>query len=382
MNDYYGILGVNRDSSEAEIKKAYRQLARKLHPDIAGHSKENEEQFKKVQNAYEVLSNSEKRQMYDMGHDPLSPNSGASPFGFGADFGFAGGSIFEDVINMFSGGAGTNTRNHHSDQGRDVLKSIKITLEEAIFGVNKTIAVNLDVGCEACEETGSKSKSKAVTCATCRGQGVVIQVRQTVLGHMQTQSTCPTCKGRGDTIVDPCDSCRGLGVVVAREKIDVEIPKGVRTGNRIAVKNKGNKGSRGGASGDLYLEVSVREDETFSLSKNDLLCKLEVPLTTALLGGEAMVKTFDGDKIITIDSNTAFGNVKRIANLGFPTNVNSENRGDIKVFIEVIMPSKLNKNERDLVQKLGESLKDSKHKYQLQNIENGGFFDRLKKVFI
>lgn len=384
MKDYYSILGVSRNATDAEVKKAYRKLARELHPDVAGSDSADEERFKDVQNAYEVLSNAEKRQLYDNGIDPLSPNASASanPFGAGFNFDF---SNLNDIFDMFgghaSGGFAGSRGSKPSNRGKDVLKRLKITLAEAVFGTEKTLSIDLSVNCDTCDGSGSKTKQPPQTCPTCQGHGVVISVQRSMFGQIQQQSTCPQCRGGGVVIADPCTSCGGQGIMVSRKKVDVTIPKGVHPGNRIIFEGKGNKGPLGGASGDLYIEIAVRDHEVFSVNGSDLVCKLEVPLTAALLGTTVEIDTLDGKESLEIPAGTSFGTTLILDDLGIPTAVRSDVRGKLKVFIEVLFPTKLNNKEKELVLSLSQQLKDGKHKYSLENIENGGFFSKLKKVF-
>jgi molecular chaperone DnaJ len=386
MKDYYKILGCDRNSSEAEIKKAYRRMAREMHPDLAGDTPENQEAFKEVQNAYAVLNDPQKKAVYDQGVDPLDPNAARSPFGGGFG-GFSGGGFdfgdINDIFDMFTGGSSrSNSRTRQTtNKGEDVLKSLKLDLAEAIFGCEKTIIANLNVACGTCAGSGSKSKAGKKTCGTCNGAGQVMTVQQSLFGQIRQQMVCPECHGSGSTVSDPCVDCQGQGVMVSREKLDLTIPKGVRHGNRIRYSGMGNAGLQGAESGDLYLEIRIKEDEIFEITGNDLLCKIQLGLTTALLGGSFEVDTFDGKQTIAVDPCTSFGSIITLSGLGLPTNVRSETRGNLKVFVEVNFPNKLSKKEVSLIEELGKGLKDDKQKYKLENLQKGGFFNKLRKVF-
>jgi molecular chaperone DnaJ len=382
VKDYYSILGVSKSATEAEIKKAYRQKARQLHPDHGG----DEEMFKELSNAYEVLGHADKRALYDRGHDPLSPNSGGggSPFGFGGggSFNFDFGNL-NDIFDMFTGGQYGNAQprqqRSRSNQGQDALKSVVLTLSESIFGVQKKIAVQLAVKCDDCEGTGSTSKSAPTTCATCRGAGIIQTMQNSMFGQVVQQQACPSCRGSGTTIADPCGQCSGNGILMNRETLDVDIPIGVRAGTRIRYAGKGNVGPNGGAKGDLYLEIKVKSDETFDVSGSDLVCKLQVHVTTALLGQTVEVDTFDGKQTIEIPQGINSGQIVTLSGLGLPTAVKSTVRGDLKVFVEVVMPSKLDKKQRKLVEDLAKALKDDRQKFKLQNVQEGGFWSWIKR---
>jgi molecular chaperone DnaJ len=382
MKDYYQILGVSRNASDAEIKKAYRQMARKYHPDVAGAGADTEEKFKEVQNAFAVLGDQENKSMYDRGVDPLSSQSGGNPFGGGFGFDFGGmNDIFDMFTGGFSGAYSSARQGPRSNVGQDLLKSITISLEEAIFGTHKKIAINLAVRCSFCEGSGSNSKSSPTTCATCSGVGIVQTVQRTMFGQIAQQVRCPDCQGTGQSVADPCAHCSGNGILMSRETVEVDIPLGVKHGDRVRFPQKGNAGPNGGENGDLYLEIHVKKDDVFEVSNHDLVAKLQVHATTAMLGKTVEIQTFDGKQMVEIPQGISSGQSISITGLGLPKGVRSELRGDVKIFIEVIMPSKLDKKQQKLVQELAKSLNDDKQKFRLANLEDGGFLNWIKRHF-
>lgn len=381
MKDYYAILGVSRSATEAEIKKAYRKRARELHPDVAGASPQNEEQFKEVSAAYEVLGHADKRALYDQGVDPLSSNGGGNPFGGGFNF---SQDMFSDIFEMFTGQRSQSggQKRSREQRGDDILVHERITLEESITGVERSVSVNKSVQCKKCKGSGSESGKGEVSCPTCQGQGFVQHVSRSLFGQMVQQSVCPDCQGVGTIISDPCTDCNGYGVQMSNEKIEFNLPPGVRNKHRIRFASLGNAGRGGGPSGDFYVEVGVKEDPVFEVSGSDLVCKLAVHVTTALLGQDVEVNTFDGLQTLSIPSGTSSGMVIAMPGLGLPVNVGEKDkRGDIKVFIEVTMPSKISAKQRKLIEELSHELKDDKQSFKLANLREGGFLSWVKKFF-
>ncbi|MDR2508914.1 MAG: J domain-containing protein [Candidatus Ancillula sp.] len=380
MKDYYAILGVSKSASDSEIKKAYRKRARELHPDVAGNAPENEEQFKEISAAYEVLGHADKRALYDQGVDPLSPNSG-NPFG--GSFNFSQ-DMFSDIFDMFAGGRSqaSGQRRSRTQRGDDILVHERITLEESISGVDREVSVSKAIKCKKCQGSGSESGSGEVTCPTCRGQGVVQHVSRSLFGQMVQQSVCPDCQGVGTQISDPCTDCNGLGVQMSSDKIEFNLPPGVRNNHRIRFTGLGNAGRNNGPSGDFYVEVGVKDDPIYEVSGSDLVCKLSVHVTTALLGKDVEVETFDGSQTVNIPPGASSGMVIAMPDLGLPVNVGEKSkRGDLKVFIEVVMPSKISAKQRKIIEELSREFKDDKQDFKLANLHEGGFFSWVKKFF-
>jgi molecular chaperone DnaJ len=384
MEDYYAILGVSRNATDDEIKKAYRKKARMHHPDIAGHDSENEEKFKKVTNAYEVLSDPQKRDLFDRGVDPLSPNSSAGA-GFG-NFGF-GADMFSDIFEMFTGqgfaGSRQGRKKSRQSRGQDIGIRKTLNLGEVIFGAEIPVEFTSIVTCEICDGTGSKSKHfNETTCSTCAGNGIIQHISNTFLGQVMQQSECPQCHGFGTVIPDECSQCQGFGVIKGNDQVLVKFPPGCKEGHRLRVANAGAMGTHNGEKGDLIIEVTLRPHEVFSISGSNLNCKMTVPITTALLGEKIRVTTLDGEKFVEVPLGSGSGSHVVLKGLGIPKTVgNLNSRGDLDVFIEVALPQKLTSKQRKLVEELSSLLKDDKQEIKLENIETGGFFEWVKKVF-
>jgi molecular chaperone DnaJ len=386
MKDYYGILGVDKGASEAEIKKAYRSKARKLHPDIAGQSTENEEAFKELSNAYEVLGHADKRDLYDRGHDPLAAGGGGgNPFGAGG-FGFNFDFGMDDIFEMFTGQSARGGRGQarqprsRARDGEDVLVRATITLEESLRGSSKEFSLNLAVECDQCDGKGSASEQGEQPCPTCHGSGTEQHVTQSLFGQMVQQSVCRTCDGIGSVMIDPCSKCGGIGILMSHEKVKLDIPAGTMTGNRIRYTARGNAGPNGGNKGDLYVEITLKAHDVFELDGKNLVAKLDLPLTTALLGGEVSVDTLDGKHTVQINPGSASGQIISLSELGLPNHVGSpSDRAALKLVVEVEMPKKLNVKERGLVEELRKLLKDDKITPELTSLSSGGFWSKLKK---
>ena len=358
--DYYEVLEVARDADDATIKKAYRKLAMKYHPDRNPDNKEAEEKFKELGEAYEVLSNPEKRAAYDrMGHDAFK-NGGMNGAGGGGGFGG-----FSDPMDIFAqmfgggfGGFGGQTRRRQADPrqpGSDLRYDLELTLEEAVRGCDKTLKIERLVPCEACGATGSKDGSAGFkTCPTCHGSGVV--TRQS--GFFVQQSTCPTCRGAGQTISNPCPACRGEGRVHKDVTITLHVPAGVDTGTKLRSSGNGDAGTHGGETGDLYVFIDIKPHELFSREGQDLHLSMPVPFLTAALGGNLTVPTFDGPTTLKVPAGTGSGTIFRVRGKGVPE-LRGSGRGDLMVELTVETPAKLSSAQTKALQAFGDTLKDA-----------------------
>ncbi|MCS5480132.1 molecular chaperone DnaJ [Corynebacterium sp. YIM 101645] len=372
--DYYGILGVDKSATDAEIKKAYRKLARKYHPDV-NPSEEAAEKFREASVAHEVLTDPEKRRVVDMGGDPMEQGNGGMPGGFG-------GGGFGDIFEAFFGGGAGGSRGPRSrvQPGNDALLRIAITLEEAFAGVKKDITVDTAVVCEHCEGTGSESKSKPVTCGQCHGQGEVQQVQRSFLGNIMTSQPCPTCDGFGEVIEDPCSRCSGGGRVKKRRDLVVNVPAGINNGMRIRMAGQGEVGHGGGPAGDLYVEVATRPHPVFQRDGDNLHLAVSVPSVDAALGTEITVEDLAGESLtIEIPAGTQPGEQIRLVGEGMPR-LRTEGRGHLIAHVEVTIPTELDERTRELL----EQIRDHRKEVSSVNREgesDSGFFSRLKDKF-
>lgn len=376
-DDYYQLLGVPRNASDSEIKKSFRRLAMKYHPDRNRDNPGAEEQFKKIKEAYDVLSDPKKRSAYDQfGHAGVDPSMGAA-----GGFGFTGESfsdIFSDVFgDIFGGGAGASRRRGARGQrGADLRYNLEITLEEAVAGTEVKIHVPSFATCEECNGTGAKKGSSPTTCATCQGHGA-IRMQQ---GFFAVQQTCPTCHGTGQQIKDPCRVCHGLGRVQETKTLSVKIPPGVDTGDRIRLAGEGEAGEFGGPPGDLYVQISVKEHPIFTRDGANLYCEVPISFPTACLGGELEVPTLDGKVVLKIPSETQTGRLFRLRGKGVKP-VRGGSQGDLLCRVRVETPVHLNKEQIELIKKLDDSLSGggSHHSPQAHGWLDGvrQFFDKL-----
>ncbi|WP_369434265.1 molecular chaperone DnaJ [Psychromonas sp. MME1] len=364
--DCYEVLGITRSATEKEIKKAYKRLAMKYHPDRTKGDGELEEKFKELQGAYEILSDPQKKAAYDQyGHEGV--NQGQGGFGHG-DFGDQFGDIFGDIF-----GGGRRGGAQRPMQGADLRYNMDLTLEEAVKGISKEIQVPTLVHCEQCNGSGAKKGTDAKTCGTCHGQGQV-QMRQ---GFFAVNQTCPTCRGKGKIITDPCHKCHGQGRYERSKTLSVKIPAGVDTGDRIRLSGEGEAGENGAPAGDLYVQMNVLQHEVFVRDGNNLYCEVPISFTEAALGGEIEVPTLDGRVKLKISAETQTGRIYRMRNKGIKS-VRSNAVGDLLCKVIVETPVKLSAKQRELLKEF-ESLCSSssgKHKPKSE-----GFLASLKTFF-
>ena len=359
--DYYEVLGVEKNASADEIKKAYRKKAIQYHPDRNPGDKEAEEKFKEAAEAYDVLSNPDKRARYDQfGHAGMSGAAGnGGPFG-----GFDGGMSMDDIFSMFGdifgghggfggfsgfgGGGGAQQRRY---RGSDLRVKVKLTLKEISTGVEKKFKLKKYVPCPHCHGTGAEGNSGVETCPTCKGTGSVIRNQQTILGTMQTRTTCPTCGGEGHIIKDKCKECGGEGIVYGEEIVTVKIPKGVAEGMQLSMSGKGNAGKHNGVPGDLLILVEEEPDKELIRDENDLIYNLLLSFPTAALGGTVEIPTIDGKVKVKIEPGTQPGKVLRLRNKGLPS-VNGYGTGDLLVNVSVYVPETLSKDEKKALEEM------------------------------
>jgi len=348
--DYYETLGIDRNATDEEIKRAFRKLAFKYHPD---HNRGDgaEERFKEINEAYEVLSDSDKRATYDrFGH---GGGEGIFGRGFnGFDFGFG------DIFDAFFGGTTTASR-QAPQRGSALHYGITITLEEAVFGSEKEIGISRTESCSVCQGTGCKPGSQPSRCPNCNGAGQVHRVQASIFGRFTNITTCPQCHGEGRIITEPCAQCRGTGREKCQRNILVEIPAGVEDGSQIRLRGEGDAGTRGGPSGDLYISLSVKEHELFTRDGDDILYELPINFAQAALGAEVEVPTLDGNSKLKLDAGCQTGTVFRLKNKGVP-HLHRRGRGDQLVTISVVTPESVTKEQRQLFQKLADSLSPAK----------------------
>jgi len=373
--DYYEILEVERSSSEEEIKRSYRKLAVKFHPDKNPGDHEAEERFKELGEAYDVLMEPQKRAAYDRyGHAAFQQGGMGAGGGFHDPFdlfrevfGAGGGSggIFD---HFFGGGGGSDSSGRQ--RGSDLRYDMQITLEEAAFGAEKEIEIRKLDACETCDGSGAQKGSKAVTCPTCRGRGQVVASR----GFFQVAQTCPQCHGSGQTIEKPCKSCHGDGRVEKTSRVKIKVPAGIDSDSRLRSSGGGEAGLRGGPSGDLYVVLHIKEHDVFVRDGMDLRCEVPLPFTIAALGGEIRVPTLQGAVNLKIPAGTQSGAVFRVRGQGMPA-LQSSARGDILTHVQVEVPTRLNHEQREALQKFSELCGEDNspiHK---------GFYERLKDLF-
>ena len=349
--DYYEILGVARGASTDEIKAAFRKLARQYHPDVSKEANA-EERFKEINEAYGVLSDPEKRRRYDQYGRAGLGDIGGMPDYATMDF----NDIFEEILGGFGfglGGSGPRSRRPH--RGRDLQVRVELTFEEAVFGVEKTVELTRNEVCGTCRGTGSAPGSSPQRCQTCGGRGEVRQVRQTIFGSMMQSGPCPTCSGRGEVITSPCPTCRTSGLERKTVKKIVSIPAGVDSGTQIRLAGEGEPGTLGGPQGNLYLLLSVQPHKFFKRRENDILLNLDINITQAVLGAEVEVPTVDGKEKLSIPAGTQPGKVITLRGRGVPF-LRKTGRGDQRVIINIDIPTKLTREQRQIFEQLAATL--------------------------
>ena len=373
--DYYDVLGVAKNASESEIKKAFRKKAMELHPDRNKDNPNAETDFKEANEAYEILKNPEKKAAYDnYGHAAFEGgmgggNSGGNPFGGGGDFNSAFSDVFDDLFGDMMGGARRRST-HSAQRGADLRYNLSVTLEDAYKGKHETIKVNSTIACDPCHGTGAASGSQPTRCPTCSGMGKV-RAQQ---GFFTIERTCPTCNGRGETITNPCRSCGGSGATRKPRTLSVNIPAGVETGTRIRLSGEGEAGERGGPAGDLYIFIDVKPHAIFEREDNNLFCRMPVSMTTAALGGEVEVPTLDGGKSrVKIPPGAQAGKQMRLKGKGMPA-LRGSGQGDLYLEIAVETPVNLTPRQREL-------LKEFETESQDNNPESEGFFEKLRRFW-
>lgn len=373
--DYYEVLGVDKSASDSDIKKAYRKMAMKYHPDRNPDNKEAEEKFKEVNEAYEVLSDPDKKSKYDrFGFAGVDPNYGAGQGGFGGfgDFGGMGGG-FEDIFDMFGsafGGGSRRQRRNGPQKGRDLQKTVTIDFTDALFGCTKEIEITKDVKCKTCNGSGAKAGTGRKTCDQCGGSGQVTQVSNTPFGRFQNVSPCPKCGGVGTIVESPCPDCRGTGKIRKTVKIKVDIPAGVDTDSIITVRGQGEPGINGGPEGDLYIVINVRPHSTYKRRGDDLYLELPITFDQAALGAKVQVPGFGQTYSYTISPGTQTGSSFRLKGKGAP-NVRTGRKGDLYVKVVVQVPTKLSRKEKKAIEEMAKNISSEAY-------PNKEKFDKLK----
>lgn len=377
--DYYEVLGVDKSATEDEIKKAYRKAAKANHPDLHPGDKAAEARFKEIGEAYEVLSDAEKRARYDQyGFAGVDPNfaAGSGFGGFGGGFGGFDvdlGSIFSD---FFGGGAtSSSARRNGPRKGENVRASVTLTFEEAAFGCEKEVSTSRIEDCAKCGGSGSADGSAPETCSACHGTGYTRTVRQTPFGAMQQQTTCTKCGGTGKTVKNPCPTCRGKGKVRKNKKISVKIPAGVDNGQAVRVAGEGSVGTGGGPKGDLLVEISVLSHPLFEREGSDVICEMPITFSQAALGGDLEVPTLDGKVRYSIPEGTQTGTTFRLRNKGIPVVGYQNRRGDQYVTVVVETPKNLTKEQKELLKKFGEATGDE------ATPKRKSFFEKMRDNF-
>lgn len=378
-DDFYEILGVSKDASADEIKKAYRKKARKLHPDV-NPDPAAADQMKKVSQAYETLSNPEKRRMHDMG--------GQNPFGGGGFGGFGGGATFDfsDLFDVFAGASGMSGRGRgpipRERRGNDILRRMTLELDDVVFGSEKELTFETAVTCNRCHGNCCEPGTGTKKCTVCSGSGHVQRTVNSLLGQMVQLAPCSACQGHGTIIENPCSECQGHGRVQEERTITLRVPAGIDTGRRIQLRGEGEAGEAGGPAGDLFVEVRVKEHEIFHREGNDLLARLTISMVAAALGTKATLTTFDGEREVEIKAGTQPGDVIRLRDLGV-TALRGDSRGDILIEVGVEIPKKLSGAEKDLLAKFGEMRNEPDLRSAAKNAQHsdGGVFAKLREKF-
>nr|WP_284345834.1 molecular chaperone DnaJ [[Clostridium] colinum] len=376
--DYYEVLGVSKGATDSDIKKAYRKLAKKYHPDANPNNQEAEAKFKEATEAYEVLSDEKKRQTYDQfGHSAFDGSGGFSGSGnfSGMDMGdifesFFGGSGFSDIF-----GGGSSRRRRGPSRGADLQYNLTINFEEAVFGCSKEISFQADDKCDNCNGTGAKPGTHPQTCPTCGGSGQERVIQQTMLGSMTTVIECRTCHGEGKIVKEPCSVCNGKGKVRKTKTITVDIPKGINEGQSIRKAGMGAPGEKGGPNGDLLIAISVRPHKTFVRQNNDIYVEVPISIVQATLGDEIKVPTIDGEELYTVKAGTQPETTVMLKNKGVFNVRNPKLRGDQIIKFKVIVPTKVNDKQKELLMQF------ASEDGTIPTIKKENFFEKVKKHF-
>ena len=379
--DYYEVLGVSKGASDSEIKKAYRVLAKKYHPDTNPGDAEAEKKFKEASEAYAVLSDSEKRSKYDQfGHAAFEGGAGGGAGGF--DFsGMDMGDIFGDIFGDFFGGGRSRSSYNGPSKGANLRTAVRITFEEACFGVEKEIELNLKEECETCHATGAKPGTSPETCPKCGGKGQTVVTQQSLFGVIRNVTTCPECRGKGKIVKEKCPDCYGSGYITKKKKIQVSIPAGIDDGQCVRIRDKGEPGENGGPRGDLLVEVIVSRHASFQREDYDIYSTEQISYARAVLGGDVRIKTIDGDVIYTVKPGTQTNTKVRLRSKGIPTLRNKQVRGDHYVTLVVQVPTKLNNEQKELLRKFDLALNGAEENYTPEKNEKPkkkGFKEKLK----
>lgn len=372
--DYYEVLGVSKSASSDDIRKAYRKMAMQYHPDRNPDDKSAEEKFKEAAEAYEVLNDADKRARYDRyGHAGVDPNMGGG--------GFGGGMTMDDIFgqfgDIFGEGFFGGGRQQRGERGSNLRIKVSLSLEEIAKGVAKKIKVRKQVSCSQCNGSGAKDAGSVSTCSTCRGAGVVRQVRSTFMGQVQTTTTCPSCQGSGQTVTANCSKCRGDGRVYEEETIEIEIPAGVEEGMQLSMRGKGNAGRMGGSAGDLFITIEEKPHTFLQRDGMNLVHDLYLNFADAAIGASVEVPTLEGKVKIKIPAGTQAGKILRLKDKGLPSVQNKHSRGDQLIHVNVWTPKKLTDEERRLLEKLREMPNFAPHPGK----EDRSFFDRMRDFF-
>lgn len=378
--DYYEVLGVPKDADDAALKKAYRVLAKKYHPDANPGDKEAEAKFKEASEAYAILSDPEKRKQYDQfGHAAFENGGGAGGYG-GFDFTGDMGDIFGDIFgDFFGGGRGSRSRSNGPMRGANLRTGIRITFEEAIFGCKKEIELTLKDECKTCKGTGAKPGTTPVTCTKCNGKGRIVYTQQSLFGQMQNVQTCPDCQGTGKIVKEKCPDCYGTGYTASKKKIEVSIPAGIDNGQSIRIPGKGEPGVNGGERGDLLVEVTVSRHPIFKRTETTIYSTVPISFATAALGGTIRIKTVDGDVEYEVKPGTQTDTKVRLRGKGVPMIRNKNVRGDHYVTLVITVPEKLNEEQKEALRRFDDAMNGISSEQEGEKKKKKGIFKELFK---
>ncbi len=368
--DYYEVLGVSKDADEAAIKKAYRQLAKKYHPDMNPGDKEAEAKFKEASEAYAVLSDAEKRRQYDQFGHAAFENGGSGGFDFSNMGDIFGSDIFGDIFGDLFGG-GRRRSSNGPMRGADIRASVRITFAESVTGTSKKLEITLKDPCPKCNGTGAKPGTQPETCNKCGGKGQVVYTQQSFFGMVRNVQTCPDCNGKGKVIKEKCPECYGTGYISSKKTIEVNIPAGIDDGQYVRIQGKGEPGTNGGPRGDLLVAVMVSSDPQFKRDGYNIFSDVIISYPTAVFGGEIKVKTIDGEVVYEVKAGTASGTRVRLRGKGMPTVRNKEVRGDHYITLIVEIPTKLNNEQKEALLAYDKTLTGAE-----RHVKKKGFFSK------